>query len=161
MLKSFGLTHTPISWFTNGIVATGVITAANVWAGIPFNAVMLYSGLQDVPKDLIEAASVDGANAWQRFRRVTVPCMRPVILIVLMLGVVYTVRAFDLVIILTHGGPLNETQLLSSWAYTQAFDFLDFGTGAAVGNILLVFCFMVGLVYIRVSRAGADAGGRK
>jgi multiple sugar transport system permease protein len=159
-LRTVGVIHSPIGWFTNGQLAVLVIIVANIWAGVPFNAVLLYSGLQDVPGEQLEAASVDGANAWQRFLRVTVPSMRPVILIVLMLGVVYTAKAFDLVIVLTDGGPANESQLLSSWAYTQAFSLFQFGTGTAVGNILLVFCFLVGIVYVRLTRAETGGGAR-
>lgn len=150
--------HGNVAWFSSGALSLLVIIIANIWAGVPFNAILLYSGLQDVSGDLLEAASVDGAGAWRRFISVTVPSMRGVILIVLMLGIVYTVKAFDLVIILTGGGPANESQLLSSWAYTQAFTNFDFGHGAAVGNVLLVFCLLVGLVYLRLSRDAANTG---
>jgi multiple sugar transport system permease protein len=159
LLKSIGAIHSNVGWLTNGVLAVASITVANIWAGVPFNAVLLYSGLQDVPDELLEAAAVDGANPWQRFSRVVVPSMRQVILIVLMLGIVYTVKAFDLVIVLTGGGPANESQLLSSWAYTQAFSLFNFGTGTAVGNVLLVFCFIVGMIYLRVSRGSTIGGG--
>jgi multiple sugar transport system permease protein len=159
LLRVVGLIHTNIGWLTSGELAVAAITVANIWAGVPFNAVLLYSGLQDVPHDLLEAASVDGANAWQRFIKVTVPSMRQVVLIVLMLGVIYTVKVFDLVIVLTNGGPANESQLLSSWAYTQAFTAFNFGTGTAVGNILMAFTFLVGIIYLWVSRGEAAVGG--
>jgi multiple sugar transport system permease protein len=161
ILESLGLIHSPIGWLTNGYLALTAIIIANIWAGVPFNAVLLYSGLQDVPAEQLEAAAVDGANSWQRFRRVTVPSMRPVILIVLMLGVVYTAKVFDLPWVLTGGGPANESQLMSTWAYTQAFSTFNFGTGTAVANILLLFTFLVGVVYIVISRGeGAPAGRR-
>ncbi|MGH9106825.1 MAG: carbohydrate ABC transporter permease [Acidimicrobiales bacterium] len=128
--------------------------------GIPFNAIMLFSGLQDVPPEQLEAASVDGANPWQRFTRVTVPMMRPVIMIVLMLGVVYTLKVFDVVWVLTQGGPANESQVMSSWAYTQAFQAFQFGTGTAVANILLVFSLLCGVVYIWLSRGETSVGRR-
>lgn len=159
VLHAVGLIHADIGWLTNGVLAVVAITVANIWAGVPFNAVLLYSGLQDVPRELLEAASVDGANAWQRFTRITVPSMRQVILIVLMLGVVYTVKVFDLVIFLTNGGPANESQLLSSWAYTQAFTAFQFGTGTAVGNVLMAFTFLVGMIYLWVSKGNASVGG--
>ena len=159
LLQAAGLIHSPIGWLTSGDLAVAAIIAANIWAGVPFNAILLYSGLQDVPKEQLEAAEVDGANAWRRFASITVPSMRPVILIVLMLGIVYTAKAFDLVIVLTNGGPANESQLMSSWAYTQAFGLFNFGTGTAVGNILLLFSFLVGIVYLRVSRSEAGTRG--
>ncbi|MHB1783789.1 MAG: carbohydrate ABC transporter permease [Acidimicrobiales bacterium] len=159
LLHGATLIHSPIGWLTSGDLAVAAIIIANVWAGVPFNAILLYSGLQDVPGEQLEAAEVDGANAWQRFVSVTVPSMRPVILIVLMLGIVYTAKVFDLVIVLTNGGPANESQLMSSWAYTQAFGEFNFGTGTAVGNILLVFSFLVGMVYLRVSKGDVGTGG--
>jgi multiple sugar transport system permease protein len=154
-----GMIKSPIGWLTSGDLAVLAIIIANIWAGVPFNAVLLYSGLQDVPEEQLEAAAVDGANGWHRFTHVVIPSMRPVILIVLMLGIVYTVKVFDLVIVLTGGGPANESQLMSSWAYTQAFTMFQFGTGTAVGNILLVFSFLVGIIYLRVSRGDTNPGG--
>lgn len=159
ILQGIGIIHTGIPWLSNGVLAVVAIIIANIWAGVPFNAMLLYSGLQDVPPELLEAANVDGANRLQRFLWVTVPSMWQVILIVLMLGVVYTVKAFDLVIVLTNGGPANESQLMSSWAYTQAFTAFQFGNGTAAGNILLVFCLIVGLIYLRISRGASVAGG--
>lgn len=159
MLQAIGVISSPVGWLTTGDLAVVAIIIANIWAGVPFNAVLIYSGLQDVPVEQLEAASIDGANAWQRFLHVTVPSMRSVLLIVLMLGVVYTVKVFDLVIVLTGGGPANESQLMSSWAYTQAFSLFQFGTGTAVGNILLIFSFLVGIVYLLVSRGDASGGG--
>ena len=158
VLHGIGLIHSPIGWLTSGDMAVLSIILTNIWAGVPFNAVLLFSGLQDVPPEQLEAASVDGANPWQRFTRVTVPAMRPVIMIVLMLGVVYTLKVFDVVWVLTQGGPANESQLMSSWAYTQAFSEFQFGTGTAVANILLVFSLLVGVVYIWISRGEPSAG---
>lgn len=158
ILHAVGLIHSPVGWLTSGDLAVLAIIIANIWAGIPFNAILLFSGLQDVPPEQLEAASVDGANSWQRFMQVTVPSMRPIILIVLMLGVVYTLKVFDIVWVLTQGGPANESQLMSTWAYTQAFSSFQFGTGTAVANILLVFSLLVGVVYIWLSSGEAGAG---
>ena len=158
LLRGAGLIHGDIGWLSDGVLALLAITVANIWAGVPFNAVLLLSGLQDVPPEQLEAAEVDGANGWQRFWYITVPTMRPVILIVLMLGIVYTLKVFDIVIVLTDGGPNNESQLLSSWSYTQAFTNFQFGTGTAVGNILLVFSLIVGAIYIRLS--SSESRGR-
>ncbi len=85
----------------------------NIWLGIPFFTLLLYSALQDVPVELKEAAMLDGANAWQRLTRVTLPIIRPVIEVVFVLGFVFTVKVFEIVIALTQGGPANSTQLLA------------------------------------------------
>ena len=123
------IVHHPIYWLDGRVSAMAVIIIVSVWAGIPFFAVLLYSGLQDVPVELIEAAALDGAGPPKRFRYVTLPLLRPVIAIVLMLGLIYTVKTFDIVIVLTSGGPGNATQLLSTDAYTQAFTDFSFGPG--------------------------------
>jgi multiple sugar transport system permease protein len=129
-----------------------VVTVVNIWIGIPFNALLLYSGLQDIPLELREAAALDGAGPWKRFRYVTVPLLRPVALIVIMLGIIYTVKTFDTVILLTNGGPDNGTQLMSTWAYQLAFTNFQTGDGAAVADMLFIFCMVLGVVYIRATR---------
>lgn len=151
-LRSLHLIHSPIFWFDSSLKAMFVITFVNVWIGIPFNAVLLYSGLQDIPGELQEAAALDGCGPWQRFRHVTVPLLRPVSLIVIMLGIIYTVKTFDLVIVLTNGGPDNGSQLMSTWAYTLAFQNFETGQAAAVANLLFIFCMIVAFFYIRATR---------
>ncbi len=151
-LRSLHLISSPIFWFDSSFKAMFVIIFVNIWIGIPFNAVLLYSGLQDIPNDLREAAALDGAGPWQRFRYVTVPLLRPVALIVIMLGIIYTVKTFDTVILLTNGGPDNGSQLMSTWAYTLAFTNFQTGQGAAVGDMLFFFCMIVAFFYIRATR---------
>lgn len=151
-LRSLHLISSPIFWFDSSFKAMFVIILVNVWIGVPFNAVLLYSGLQDIPNDLREAAALDGAGPWQRFRYVTVPLIRPVALIVIMLGIIYTVKTFDTVILLTNGGPDNGSQLMSTWAYTLAFTNFQTGQGAAVGDMLFFFCMIVAFLYIRAIR---------
>lgn len=158
ILRGVHLINTDISWLSSGSLALVAIIVGNIWAGVPFNAILLYSGLQEVPKELLEAAEVDGAGRFRRLMNVTIPSMRSVILIVLMLGIVATVKVFDLVIVLTGGGPANESQLLSSWSYTQAFGNFQFGYGTAIGNVLLVVCLCVGLIYLWMSRSETDGG---
>ncbi len=155
VLRSFHIIHAPLFWFDSAFKAMFVIILTNIWIGIPFNALLLYSGLQDIPKELQEAAALDGAGHWQRFRFVTAPLLRPVALIVLMLGIIYTVKTFDLVVVLTNGGPDNGSQLMSTWAYQLAFTDFEFGQGAAVGNMLLIFCLIVAFFYIRETRREA------
>lgn len=155
ILLNLHLIAKPVYWLDSSLLAMTVVTLANVWAGIPFNAVLLYAALQTVPHELLEAAMIDGAGAWKRFRYITMPFLRPVSLIVIMLGIVYTVKVFDLIVVITDGGPDNGTQLLSTWAYQLAFTNLNFGQGAAVGNIVLIFCLIVAMFYIRAVRKEA------
>ena len=110
----------------------------NIWIGIPFNLTILYGGLQDIPEELYEAAALDGATGWQAFRYVTWPLLRPVVSVVLVLGVVYTLKVLDIILGLTGGGPANATQTIATQSYHLSFIEFDFGQGAALSNILIV-----------------------
>jgi len=147
----------PVNWLTSPDWSLVSVIVANVWIGVPFNLVLLYSGIQAIPKDLYEAAALDGATARQRFRRVTWPLLRPVSAITVMLGLVYTLKVFDIIWIMTRGGPVNASTTFATWSYQLGFGNLlpEFGPGAAVGNLLVVMALIAGLVYIRVQRRQA------
>lgn len=149
LLQHAHVIHGAIPWLIQGNTAIAAIILVNIWAGLPFNIIVLYSGLQDIDPALHEAAMVDGANPVQKLRYITLPMLRPVLMIVIMLGVIATVKVFDIVWVMTAGGPNNATQLLSSWAYTQAFTNFNFGRGAAISDLLLVITFALALIYLR------------
>jgi multiple sugar transport system permease protein len=144
----------PVNWLNSPDWALTSVIIANVWIGIPFNLVILYSGLQNIPGELYEAAALDGASAWQQFRRITFPLLRPVSAITLLLGLVYTLKVFDLIWIMTKGGPGDASSTLATWSYQLGFGTLlpKFGPGAAVGNILILIALVFGLLYIRVQK---------
>lgn len=153
VLQHLHLVHSPVPWLIEAQPAIIAIIAVNVWAGLPFNIIVLYSGLTDIDPLLYEAADIDGAGPVQRFWRITLPMLRPVLLIVSMLGVIGTVNVFDIVWLMTGGGPNNATQLLSTWSYTQGFVNFNFGEGAAIANFLLIISFVLALFYLRSLRA--------
>ncbi|MFJ4621549.1 carbohydrate ABC transporter permease [Streptomyces sp. NPDC088812] len=144
----------PVGWLTSPDWALTSVIIANIWIGIPFNLVILYSGLQNIPGELYEAAALDGAGPWQRFRRITLPLLRPVSTIALLLGLVYTLKVFDLIWIMTKGGPGDSSSTLATWSYQLGFGTLlpKFGPGAAVGNLLILIALAFGLLYVRVQR---------
>jgi multiple sugar transport system permease protein len=149
-----------IHWLTSPEWSLISVIIANIWIGIPFNLVLLHSGLQGIPAQLDEAAALDGANGWQRFCHVTFPLLRPVSAITLLLGLVYTLKVFDIIWIMTRGGPVDSSTTLATWSYRLGFGSLlpEFGEGAAVGNLLIVMALVFGLVYIRVQhRQGGQA----
>ncbi|WP_240528633.1 carbohydrate ABC transporter permease [Streptomyces humi] len=152
LLGTVGLA--PVGWLTSPDWALTAVIVANIWIGIPFNLVILYSGLQNIPGELYEAAALDGAGAWQQFRRITFPLLRPVSAITLLLGLVYTLKVFDLIWIMTKGGPGDASSTLATWSYQLGFGTLlpKFGPGAAVGDILILIALVFGLLYIRVQR---------
>jgi multiple sugar transport system permease protein len=144
----------PVNWLTSPDWALVSVIAANIWIGIPFNLVVLHSGLQAIPGHLYEAAALDGASSRQQFWRITFPLLRPVSLITLLLGLVYTLKVFDIIWIMTRGGPNGASTTLATWSYRLGFGNLlpQFGPGAAVGNLLIVIALACGLLYIRVQR---------
>jgi multiple sugar transport system permease protein len=152
VLGDIGLISHPIGFLTSPGWAYIAILIANVWIGIPFFTVLLYSALQDVPVELQEAAMLDGANSWQRLYKVTLPVIRPIIEVVFVLGFVFTVKVFDVVIGLTQGGPANSTQLLATWGYNLSFQQFEYGQGAALNTILLLIALVAAPIYIRLNR---------
>ena len=141
-----------VHWLTSTPWSLISVTIANIWIGIPFNLVLLYSGLQNISADVYEAAELDGATAWKRFWHVTFPLLRPVSAITLLLGFVYTLKVFDLIWIITRGGPDNTSTTLATWSYQLSFGSLlpRFGPGSAVGNMLIIGALLAGLVYVRL-----------
>ncbi len=143
-----------VDWLTSPTWSLTAVMIANIWIGVPFNLVILYSGLQNIPTELYEAAALDGAGPWQTFRRITFPLLRPVSAITLLLGFVYTLKVFDLIWITTRGGPGSSSTTLSTWSYQLEFGSLlpHFGPGAAVGNLLIVIALAFGLLHIYTQR---------
>ncbi|WP_433131370.1 carbohydrate ABC transporter permease [Micromonospora sp. CA-240977] len=143
-----------VNWLTSPGWSLASVIIANIWIGIPFNLVVLYSGLQAIPVEMYEASALDGASGWQRFWGITFPLLRPVSAITLLLGLIYTLKVFDIIWIMTKGGPTNSSATLATWSYRLGFGNLlpEFGPGAAVGNLLIVMALIAGLVYIRIQR---------
>lgn len=150
------VTPTAIPWLSSPNVALISVILVNIWLGIPFNATILYGGLQGIPDELYEAAALDGATGWKAFRYVTWPNLRPVVSVVLVLGVVYTLKVLDIILGLTGGGPANATQTLATNSYQQSFVVFSFGTGAAISNILIVISLLFTVVYLRLNRRAID-----
>jgi multiple sugar transport system permease protein len=144
----------PVNWLTSPGWSLTSVTIANIWIGIPFNLVVLYSGLQGISPELHEAAMLDGASGWQRYWRVTFPLLRPVSVITLLLGLVYTLKVFDIIWIMTRGGPVDSSTTFATWSYRLGFGnpLPAFGPGAAVGNLLIIVAVIFGLIYIRLQR---------
>jgi multiple sugar transport system permease protein len=152
VLTNLGLVDHPIQWLNDPHLALWTILIGNIWLGIPFFTLLLYSALQDVPVEVKEAAVIDGASPWQRLRLIIVPIILPVIEVTLLLGFVFTVKVFDLVIGLTGGGPANSTQLITTWSYNLSFQQFSFGQGAALNNVLLALALICAPLYLWLSR---------
>ncbi|WP_432513861.1 carbohydrate ABC transporter permease [Kineococcus sp. SYSU DK001] len=144
------------NWLTSTSLALVAVIGVNIWLGIPFNMTILYGGLQEIPEELYEAGALDGATGWRAFRHITWPMLRPVVTVVLVLGVVYTLKVLDVILGLTNGGPANSTQTISTFSYDMSFKQFDFGAGAALGNILIVISLVFAVVYLRLNRKAID-----
>ena len=157
VLSAFGIGQ--VNWLTDPSTALLSVLIANIWLGIPFNLVILYSGLQNIPGDVYEAAARDGAGSRQRFWRITFPLLRPVSAITLLLGFVYTLKVVDVIWVMTTGGPGSASANLAVLSYRYAFGTAqpNFSMAAAIGNILILIALAVGLLYLHLQRRQEDS----
>jgi multiple sugar transport system permease protein len=142
----------PFPWLADPSYALPATIVANIWIGFPFNFILLYAGMRSIPEDVYEAAKIDGASFWQRVGFITLPMLKPVTVAVLMLGTIYTVKVFDIVWIMTGGGPANGTHLLSTYAYQVGFSVLNFGEAAAIATLLVLLVLLLNLVQFLLQR---------
>lgn len=149
VLTSLGLQSWIQDWLGNRNIALYSAFVAYVWQTVGFSMVLFLAGLQGVSKTLIEAARIDGAGRWNVFRHVTFPALKPTITIVLVLSVISSLKAFDIVYGLTGGGPAQSTQMLALWAFTQSMQIFDFGRGSAISVVLLLITLSVVVPYLR------------
>ena len=156
LLHSLGIISENIEWLTNPDIALGCVIFANVWIGIPFNTILLSTGLTTISQELYESAAIDGANGFQRFIKITLPLLRPTIESVLVLGFIYTFKCYDLIYVMTSGGPVNSTHLMSTYSYKLSFEMFDYSMGSAAANVLLVILLVVGMVYLKITMEGEN-----
>ncbi len=148
-LMGMGLVKEPLDWLLKPELAMIAAVVANIWIGIPFNMMLLITGLTTISGDIYESASLDGASKIQTLFLITIPLIKPAIMSVLTLGFVYTFKVFDLVWVMTKGGPVNSTELVSTYAYRLSFEEFQFSQGAAAANILFLILLVVGCFYIK------------
>lgn len=157
-LVAIGVIAQPIEWLTQPHTAMFALIVANVWIGIPFNMILLSVGLSTVPQELYESASIDGANAWHAFWKITLPMIKPSIESVLILGFIYTFKVFDLVFVMTGGGPVNATQMLSTYSYKQSFTMFKYSEGAAIANVLFIILMVAAITYLKFAYTDEQEG---
>jgi len=147
------LLSTDLEWLSSPALALGTVTFINIWAGYPFFMVSLLAGLQGIPADLYEAATVDGANAVQRFFNVTLPQLRPIIISMTLLDLIWTSQQFALIWLTTGGGPINVTEMLSTFTYKLAFSRYEFALASTSAVLILLFSMVLAFFYVRHQRA--------
>lgn len=149
-LLNLHLTGKPVEWLVHSTTAMWALIIANIWIGIPFNMILITTGLSTIPNDIYESANIDGASRLRKFFSITLPMLKAPIQAVLILGFIYTFKVFDLVFVMTQGGPVNATEMLSTYSYKLSFTEFNFSKGAAVANILFLILFIVSLFYLRL-----------
>jgi multiple sugar transport system permease protein len=140
----------PVAWLSDPDLAIWSAVLANVWRGTAFSMILLYAGLVVIPASLYEAAEVDGANAFQQFRYITLPQLRPILLINTILISIFTLNTFDLILPLTGGGPGRATEVLALYAYNTVFRNLDLSNGAVLAVLLLAISIAFTFFYVRL-----------
>jgi multiple sugar transport system permease protein len=149
LLGTAGLGGLERAWLGDPATALGAVIAANVWRGFPFIAVMLGAALANVPAELHEAASIDGASRWQELRYVTLPQLRPAILLATLLSGIWTFNNFSTIYILTGGGPAGRTDILVTFVYRNGFQYFEFGYAAALSVLLFAIVLVPSVFYVR------------
>ncbi|MFT4110814.1 carbohydrate ABC transporter permease [Propionicimonas sp.] len=153
LLMASNLTGTQAEWLSSPDTALFAVTFINIWSGYPFYMTSLLAGLQGIPADYHEAAQVDGANGWQRFTRITLPQLRPIIISMALLDFIWTTQQFALIWMTTGGGPLGTTEMLSTFTYKLAFTKYQFGTASASAVIVLLISMVLAFFYVRAQKA--------
>jgi multiple sugar transport system permease protein len=160
-LRHLGLIKTNIDFLGDPLNARISVIIANVWRGIPFVATSLLAGLQTIPSSLYEAAVLDGATAWQKFRFITLPMLTPIIAVVMTFSVLFTFTDFQLIYVLTRGGPINATHLMATLAFQRAIPGGQLGQGAALASSMIPFLVAsVMFSYFGLQRRKWQQGGR-
>ena len=147
-LASLGLP--PLDWSVEPSHGLALVIVLSVWHHLPFTFILLYTALLGIPRDLYEAAQVDGANAWKQFVRITIPLLVPAMLVALVFRYIFAFRIFSEVWLLTGGGPARTTEVLAVYLYRQAFRYADFGAAAATGWLMLLASLLMGAWYIHL-----------
>lgn len=157
-LLGLGICDEPVAWLSDPTLAMISVTIATVWQGLPFFIMMFLGGMMTIPEELHEAAAIDGASSWARFRHITIPSISDVIAITVMLSTIWTFNNFNIVYVLTGGGPANRTQILPTLAYYYGLQRSELGQGAAV--IVSVLPFFLGLIVLLTRRMLREKGVR-
>jgi multiple sugar transport system permease protein len=154
-LYKLGLIDSSIQWISDPTLALGAVVVAYVWRTMPFGALLFHAALQTIPDSLYESAAIDGAGGWQQCRYITMPLLRPTLLVVLILRTVFSFMVFDEILAITYGGPGDSTWTMAWYIYSTAFRFYKFGPAAAASLVVTLLIAVIAFLYIRLLRAEA------
>jgi multiple sugar transport system permease protein len=160
MLRAAGVVDRPLAWLGEPGLALASVIMVDVWRGVPFVMLLMLAGLQTIPQEQYEAAAIDGASAWQRFRFVTWPNLRYLLVVASTLDTINTVRHYDIIGVMTGGGPAGATEVLPALLYNTAFRGNRLGEAAAIGVALLGLVLVFTAIYVRITRPGGPEESR-
>lgn len=149
LLQTFNFIDTSINWLGSIDLALVSVTIINIWSGYPFYMISLLAGLQGIPQELYEASSIDGANAMNQFFYITIPQLKPILLSLITLDLVWTIQQFTLIWMTTGGGPLHASETLSTYIYKQAFSSFQYSKAATTSVIVLLICIVLAIFYAK------------
>lgn len=155
ILTGLGVIDKNVTWLGDPFGALNMILIVDIWKSTPFIAILILAALQNIPSSLYRAARIDGANSWQGFRYITLPSLKTAIAIAVILQTIWALRTFDLIFVLTKGGPADGTVVMNFLAYRVTFNFLKFGYGAAIANVIFMISLILAILYVRLMRPGA------
>lgn len=158
LLHGLGLIDTPIQWLGSPALAMPAVIVADTWKMLPLYVIMFLSALQLIPDELYQAADIDGAGRWAKFRHVTLPYLVPTLFVVLVLRTIEAFRVFEIVFLMTGGGPSGSTTVVGYYAFLESFRNLNYGAGAAASNMIVLFICAISLTYMFVLRDGRSNG---
>lgn len=158
-LLKFNIIDAPHVWLGQPDSAFISMLLVNIWKETPYVVLLTIAALANIPDDVYEAAKIDGANAWKSFWSITLPMIKPVVLILTITKTIWALQTFDLVHILTSGGPAAGTELMSFYIHKNTFKFLDFGYGSAMSYTLGIICFVLTIIYIKSFMGNLDEDG--
>lgn len=150
VLYALGIVPEYVPWMSEGVRALTLTAIAHIWAAAPGSSLLLLAGLQAIPPNLYNASKIDGANAWQRFWRVTLPWLRPMLLLAVILSTIGGLMTFDLIYVMTRGGPGSATTVFSWLGYTTTYQFFRFGEGTAILYVLTLACLVLAYFYVKL-----------
>jgi multiple sugar transport system permease protein len=150
--RALGMITTDVPWLSDPMLARTAIIVVNVWRGLPFFAITILAGLVAIPQEYYEAAETDGAGPWQRFRSVTLPLVKPVLGIVVLFSTILTMADFNIVYLMTRGGPMNSTHLFSTLAHQAGMTSGRLSEGAAISLFLFPLLVVIVVIQLRLVR---------
>ncbi|WP_426871426.1 carbohydrate ABC transporter permease [Candidatus Planktophila dulcis] len=151
-LALFG--HPGFLFFGSETMAMPTVALVNTWRFVGYTSLLIYAGIQMIPKSLYEAGSLDGATEWKLFTRITMPLLRPVLVMVMIVSFIGSFQIFDTMVIATDGGPMNSTRAINYYIFEKAFEQYKIGYAAAMATLLLIFLAILSIIQLRIARAG-------